>query len=114
VTADQAYLADRFFRHTIGDLQAVESEITRSLLIVARAGRISAAKAEALAANFAFNDPHRQRGFTELDRLLPTLMPRSQEEAAGRIFRTRRPVLQAAEERLNHGLSLFHMYSQAT
>ena len=59
VDREPAYLVDRFFRQTIGDFQVVLNLNYTIFDFGARAGRINAAKAEALAANFAFNDTHR-------------------------------------------------------
>ncbi len=56
VDREQVYLANRFFRQTIGDLQVLLNLDYTIFDFGARAGRIDAAKAESLAANFAFND----------------------------------------------------------
>jgi len=58
VDREQVYLADRFFRQTIGDFQVVLNLNYTIFDFGARAGRINAAKAESLATNFAFNDTH--------------------------------------------------------
>src|SRR5262249_13625759 len=71
----------------------------------ARAGRIAAAGANALGANFAFNDAHRNV-INQVEqtyyRLLNTL---GQEEAARASLANAQAVQDAAEERLKHGLA---------
>jgi outer membrane protein len=105
VHRDEVYLTDRFFRQTIGHYQA---ELHLSYTVFdfgARAGRIDTAKAEVLAANFAFNDTHRtviyqvERTYYELLNAL------GQEGAARASLSNARAVEQSAEERLNNGLA---------
>ncbi|WP_263349786.1 TolC family protein [Acidicapsa acidisoli] len=70
-----------------------------------RAGRITAARSDLLAANFAFNDTHRKiiNEVTEAyDRLLNAA---GQVEAARASLRNAQTVQQAAEDRLNNGLA---------
>jgi outer membrane protein len=105
VDRDQAYLADRFFRHTIGDFQVVLNLNYTIFDFGARAGRISAAKAEALAANFAFNDTHREVIYRVEQAYYQLLNASGQEEAARANLSNAQAVQQAAEERLNHGLA---------
>jgi len=105
VDRDQAYLADRFFRHTIGDFQVVLNLNYTIFDFGARAGRISAAKAEALAANFVFNDTHRSVIYRVEQAYYQLLNASGQEEAARANLSNAQAVRQAAEERLNHGLA---------
>lgn len=57
VNRSEAYLTDRFYRQTIGDFQ-VALELNYTLFDSgARSGRIGAARAEVLAANFALMTP---------------------------------------------------------
>jgi outer membrane protein len=105
VDREQAYLADRFFRHTIGDFQVVLNLNYTIFDFGARAGRISAAKAEALAANFAFNDTHREVIYRVEQAYYELLSASGQEEAARVNLSNAQAVQQAAEERLNHGLA---------
>src|SRR2546429_177841 len=105
VDRDQAYLADRFFRHTTGDFQVVLNLNYTIFDFGARAGRISAAKAEALAANFAFNDTHREVIYRVEQAYYQLLSASGQEEAARANLSNAQAVQQAAEERLNHGLA---------
>jgi outer membrane protein len=71
----------------------------------ARAGRINAAKAEALAANFAFNDTHRSVIYRVEQAYYQLLNASGQEEAAHANLSNAQAVQQAAEERLNDGLA---------
>jgi outer membrane protein len=105
VNRDQAYLADRFFRHTIGDFQVVLNLNYTIFDFGARAGRISAAKAEALAANFAFNDTHREVIYRVEHAYYQLLNAAGQEDAASANLSNAQAVQQAAEERLNDGLA---------
>jgi len=105
VDRDQAYLADRFFRHTIGDFQVVLNLNYTIFDFGARAGRISAAKGEALAANFAFNDTHREVIYRVEQAYYQLLSASGQEEAARANLSNAQAVQQAAEERLNDGLA---------
>jgi outer membrane protein len=71
----------------------------------ARSGRINAASAQLLAANFAFNDTHREVIYqvqTAYYRLLSAL---GQEDAARASLANAQAVQQAAEERLANGLA---------
>jgi outer membrane protein len=71
----------------------------------ARSGRIAAAGARSLAANFAFNDTHRKiinQVEQSYYRLLNML---GQEDAARASLANARSVQEAAEERLKHGLA---------
>src|SRR5258708_29494035 len=105
VDREQAYLANRFFRQTIGDFQVALSLNYTILDFGARAGRINAAKAEALAANFAFNDTHRNVIYRVEQTYYQLLNASGQEEAARANLSNAQAVEQAAEERLNHGLA---------
>src|SRR6266480_6189729 len=71
----------------------------------ARAGRISAAKAEALAANFAFNDTHRNVIYRVEQSYYELLSASGQEEPARANLSNAQAVQQAAEERLQNGLA---------
>ncbi len=105
VDRDQAYFADRFVRHTIGDFEVVLNLNYTIFDFGARAGRINAAKAEALAANFAFNDTHRNVIYRVEQSYYELLSASGQEEAARANLSNAQAVQQAAEERLNHGLA---------
>jgi outer membrane protein TolC len=105
VDREQAYLTDRFFRQTIGDFQVVLNLNYTIVDFGVRAGRISAAKAESLAANFAFNDTHREVIYRVEQAYYELLSASGQEEAARVNLSNAQAVQQAAEERLNHGLA---------
>src|SRR6266700_6450 len=105
VDRDQAYFADRFVRQTIGDFEVVLNLNYTIFDFGARAGRINAAKAEALAANFAFNDTHRNVIYRVEQAYYQLLNTAGQEEAARANLSNAQAVQQAAEERLNHGLA---------
>jgi outer membrane protein len=70
-----------------------------------RAGRIDAARAETLAANFAFNDTHRQITFQVSDAYYRLLNASGQEDAARASLANAQAVQHAAEERLRNGLA---------
>src|SRR6266436_4984037 len=99
------YLADRFFRQTIGDFEVVLNLNYTIFDFGARAGRINAAKAEALAANFAFNDTHRNVIYRVEQAYYQLLNTSGQEEAARANLSNAQAVQQAAEERLTNGLA---------
>jgi outer membrane protein len=105
VDREQVYLADSFFRQTIGDFQVVLNLNYTIFDFGARAGRISAAKAEALAANFAFNDTHREVIYRVEQAYYQLLNAAGQEEAARANLSNAQAVQQAAEDRLNNGLA---------
>src|SRR5262249_35425290 len=71
----------------------------------ARSGRINAAQANALAANFAFNDAHRNVIYAVEQAYYPLLNAMGQEDAAQASLSNAQAVQQAAEERLNNGLA---------
>lgn len=105
VDRDQVYVTDRFIRQTAGDFQVALNLNYTVFDFGARAGRISAAKAEALAANFAFSDTHRNVIYRVEQAYYQLLNASGQEEAARANLSNAQAVQQAAEERLNHGLA---------
>jgi len=100
-----AYLEDRFFRQTFGDFEVALNLDYTVFDFGARAGRINAAKAEVLAANFAFNDTHRNVIYRVEQAYYQLLNASGQEEAARANLSNAQAVQQAAEERLNNGLA---------
>jgi outer membrane protein TolC len=99
------YLATRFFRQTIQDFQ-VALELNYTVFdFGGRAGRINAAKAEVLAANFAFNDAHRAVIFQVEEAYYRLLNSIGQEDAARASLANAQNVQEAAEQRLEHGLA---------
>ena len=105
VDRDQAYQSNRFFRQTIGDFEVVINLNYTIFDFGARAGRINAAKAETLAANFAFNDTHRNVIYRVEQAYFQLLNAAGQEEASRANLSNAQAVQQAAEERLNNGLA---------
>jgi outer membrane protein len=71
----------------------------------ARSGRIGAAKAEVLAANFAFNDTHRRVIYQVEQAYYQLLNASGQIEAAEASLTNALVVEQAVENRLSHGLA---------
>lgn len=105
VSRSEAYLENRFFRQTFGDFQLA---LDLNYLIFdfgGRSGRIDTARAKALAANFGFNDSHRNVIYTVEQSYYQLLTATGQEEAARASLSNAQAVLQAAEERLRNGLA---------
>jgi outer membrane protein len=71
----------------------------------ARSGRISAAKAEVLAANFVFNDSHRRVIYLVEQAYYQLLNAAGQLDAAKTSLTNAQTVRQASEDRLDHGLA---------
>ncbi len=101
----QAFFGNRFFGQTT---QTFELALDLNYTVFdfgARSGRIDAARARLLSANFTFNDTHRtvinlvQQAYY---RLLSAI---GQEDAAQANLSTAKSVQQAAEDRLNNGLA---------
>ena len=105
VTRSEVYLATSFFRQTVGDFQVALNLNYTLFDFGARAGRIAAARAEALAANFSFNDTHRQVIFQVQQAYYQLLNASGQEDAARANLANAQAVQQAAEERLKNGLA---------
>jgi outer membrane protein len=101
----QVYLTNQFFRQTIADFQVALNLNYTIFDFGARGGRINAAKAEALSANFAFNDTHRMVIYQVEQAYYQLLNASGQEQAARANLSNAQAVQQAAEERLNHGLA---------
>ena len=105
VTRSQAFLVDRFYRQTIGDFQ-VSLDLNYTVFdFGARSGRINAARAEVLAANFSFNDTHRKIIFQVQQAYYQLLNTIGQEDAARASLANAQAVQQSAEERLRNGLA---------
>jgi outer membrane protein len=71
----------------------------------ARRGRINAARAQLLAANFAFNDTHRNVIYQVEQSYYRVLSSMGQEDAARASLSNAEAVQEAAEDRLAHGLA---------
>jgi len=105
VNRSEAYLVNRFYRQTMGDFQ-IALELNYTIFdFGARSGRINAASARTLAANFAFNDIHRDVIYEVEHAYYQLLAALGQEEAARASLSNAQNVQQAAEERLNNGLA---------
>jgi outer membrane protein len=101
----QAFFGNRFYGQEIQDLQ-VEMDLNYTVFdFGARSGRINEAKAQLLAANFAFNDTHRQVVYQVQQSYYRLLNSMGQEDAARASLSNAHAVQQAAEERLAHGLA---------
>jgi outer membrane protein TolC len=102
---EEVYLGTRFYRQTHQDFEAA-LELNYTIFdFGGRSGRISAAKAEVLAANFGFNDVHRQIIYEVEHAYYQLLNASGQEDAARANLSNAQAVQQAAEERLNNGLA---------
>jgi outer membrane protein len=105
VDRSEPLLGERFFRQTVGDFQVALDLDYTVFDFGARRGRISAAQANLLAANFAFNDAHRgviyavEAGYYQL------LNAMGQQDAAQASLANAQAVQEAAEERLKNGLA---------
>jgi outer membrane protein len=95
----------QFIRQTLQDFQ---TELDLSYTIFdfgARSGRINAARADVLAANFAFNDTHRKVIYQVQEAYYRLLNAMGQEDAARASLANAQAVQQAAEVRLANGLA---------
>jgi outer membrane protein len=101
----QVYFGTRFYRQNIQDFQVGFALNYTVFDFGARAGRIDAAKAEVLVANFAFNDTHRQVIYQVEQAYYQLLNATGQEDAAQASLANAEAVQQAAEDRLDHGLA---------
>ena len=94
-----------FWSQTVEALQA-SMELNYTVLdFGARAGRITAARAEVLAANFGFNDTHRYVIYQVEQAYYQLLNSSGQEGAARASLANAQAVQQAAEDRLKNGLA---------
>jgi outer membrane protein len=96
---------NEFFPQTIQDFQ-VGLDLNYTVFdFGARSGRIDAAKAKVLAANFAFNDTHRNIIYEVEQAYYRLVSSMGQEDAARASLANAQVVQQAAEDRLAHGLA---------
>lgn len=101
----EAFFGNRF------DAQAVQNfELALDLSYTVfdfggRRGRINTAKAQLLAANFAFNDTHRKVIYQVEESYYRLLSAMGQEDAAQANLSNAKAVQEAAEDRLAHGLA---------
>jgi outer membrane protein len=101
----QAFFGNRFYGQEIQNFQ-IEMNLNYTVFdFGARSGRINEAKAQLLAANFAFNDTHRQVVYQVQQSYYRLLNSMGQEDAALASLSNAQAVQQAAEERQAHGLA---------
>ena len=101
----QAYLNTRFYRQTIQSFD-VAFDLNYTIFdFGARTGRIDAAKAELLAADFAFNDVHRRLIYQVEYSYFQLLNATGQVAAARASLANAEAVLQAAQASLKNGLA---------
>jgi len=102
---DDILAGSTFVRQSVETIR-VAFEVNYTLFdFGARAGRIDAAKAELLAANFAFNDTHRKIIFTVEKAYYELLNTSGQVIAAQTSLTNAKTAQQAAEDRLKQGLA---------
>jgi len=105
VDRQEAGFGSQFYRQTIPNFQ-IALDLTYTIFdFGARRGRINAERARLLAANFGFNDVHRQLIYDVSLAYYRLLNAAGQEEAAGASLVNAQAVQQAAEERLRNGLA---------
>jgi outer membrane protein len=105
VERQEAALGSQFFRQTIPTFE-ISLNLNYTIFdFGARRGRINAERARLLAANFTFNDVHRQLIYDVTQAYYRLLNAAGQEEAAGASLVNAQNVQQAAEERLRNGLA---------
>jgi outer membrane protein len=101
----QAFFGDRFHGQTIQSFQLALDLNYTVFDFGARSGRIDAARARLLSANFAFNDTHRSVIDQVEQAYYRLLNSVGQEDSAQASLANARAVEQAAQERLNNGLA---------
>ena len=104
-TREEILFGSQFYRQTV---QTFEGALELNYTIFdsgARAGRIAAARAELLAANFAFNDTHRRIVYQVARTYYRLLNASGQEDAARASLTNAQTAQQAAEARLKQGLA---------
>ena len=105
IDREEAPFGSQFYRQT---QQTFAGTIELNYTILdfgARAGRIAAARATLLTANFAFNDTHRKIIYQVAQTYYRLLNALGQEDAARASLTNAQTAQQAAEDRLIHGLA---------
>jgi outer membrane protein len=105
INRDEILFNNRFYRQTVQDFAAALELNYLVFDFGGRSGRIDAARAETLVANFAFNDTHRQVIYRVEQAYYQLLNAAGQEDAARASLANAEAVQQAAEDRLNNGLA---------
>jgi outer membrane protein len=101
---DEILIGSQFVRQTVQAFQVAFDLNYTVFDFGARAGRIDAARAEVLAANFAFNDTHRKIIYRVEKAYYELLNAYGQVDAARTSLSNAQTVQQAAEDRLKQGL----------
>ena len=101
----EIFFVTSFFRQTTQYFQVTLALNYTVFDFGARSGRIDAARAEVLAANFAFNDTHRKVIYQVEQAYYRLLNSVGQEDAARASLSNAQAVQEAAEDRLAHGLA---------
>ncbi len=105
VDREEIPLGSRFYRHT-DTAEQVSLELNYTIFdFGARRGRIDAQSARVLAANFSFNNVHRELIFQVQQAYYRLLNASAQDTAARASLANAEAVQQAAEERLSNGLA---------
>jgi outer membrane protein len=105
MTRVELLLNARYYRQTLAEFD-LPVELNYTIFdFGARSGRIDEAKANLLAANFAFNDVHRRLIFQVAAAYYQVLNATGQEEAARAALANAQAVQQAAEASLENGLA---------
>ena len=102
---EEIYFANRFYGQTTQDFEIALNLSYTVFDFGARRGRINAARAQLLAANFAFNDTHRNVIYQVEQSYYRLLSSMGQEDAARASLANAVTVQEAAEDRLTHGLA---------
>jgi outer membrane protein len=102
---DEAFFGNRFNAQAVQDFELALDLSYTVFDFGARRGRINAARAQLLAANFAFNDTHRNVIYQVEQSYYRLLSSMGQEDAARASLANAETVQEAAEDRLAHGLA---------
>jgi len=105
VVRQEAALGSQFYRQTVPSFQVSLNLNYTMFDFGARRNRIHAEQARLLAANFTFNDVHRQLIYDVSQAYYRLVDAAGREEAAGASLVNAQNVQQAAEERLRNGLA---------
>jgi outer membrane protein TolC len=105
ITRQEILFGNQFFGQVLQDFQVALDLNYVMFDFGARSGRINAATAQLLSANFAFNDTHRQVIFQVQQSYYRLLSSMGQEDAARASLSNAQAVQQSAEDRLAHGLA---------
>jgi len=105
IDREEVPFGSEFFRQTVPGFEASLDLSYTIFDFGARRGRVQAASARVLAANFAFNNVHRNLIYRVQQTFYRLLNAQAQEEAARASLANAQTVEQSAEERLHDGLA---------